>query len=138
MDGVSAVLVRARPGASLEAMQAHIAKWDDVSVFTTDEQRGFLLGGVVDKSRRQIGLFRALLAVVSGIVVSLVIFNMTVAKSREIALLKLMGAKLRLIAGMILQQSLMLSLLAFGVASPCRAWRSPCSRGAWSWVRRSS
>lgn len=115
-SGVSAVLVRVRPGASVDAVRAHVAQWADVSVFTTEEQRGFLLGGVVDKSRRQIGLFRALLAVVSGIVVSLVIFNMTVAKSREIALLKLMGARLGLVAGMILQQSLMLSLLAYGVA----------------------
>ncbi len=114
--GVSAVLVRLRPGASVSAAKAHIARWDDVSVFTTDEQKSFLLEGVVDKSRRQIGLFRALLAIVSGIVVSLVIFNMTVAKSREIALLKLMGARLRLLVGMILQQSVALSLLAYAVA----------------------
>lgn len=115
-SGISAVLVRVRPGASLEAVRAHIGRWEDVSVHTTEEQHAFLLQGVVDKARRQIGLFRALLAVVSGIVVSLVIFNMTVAKTREIALFKLMGARLSLIAGMILQQSLLLSLLAFGVA----------------------
>jgi putative ABC transport system permease protein len=114
--GISAVLVRVRPGASAEAVRAHIGRWEDVSVHDAAEQRGFLLLGVVDKARRQIGLFRGLLAVVSGIVVSLVIFNMTVAKTREIALLKLMGARLSLVAKMILQQSLLLSLLAFGVA----------------------
>jgi putative ABC transport system permease protein len=75
-----------------------------------------LLRGVIDKARKQIGLFRVLLALVSAIVVSLVVFNMTAAKTREIALLRLMGAKNRLIAGMILQQSLALCLLAFGVA----------------------
>lgn len=114
-SGVSAVLVRARPGFE-QAVRAELDRWEDVSVYSSAEQRGFLLLGVVDKARRQIGLFRALLVVVSGIVVSLVIFNMTVAKTREIALLKLMGAKLGLIARMILQQSLLLSLLAFGVA----------------------
>lgn len=114
--GVSAILVRVAPGASLEAVRARIAAWSDVSVHTTAEQRALLLEGVVDKARRQIGLFRALLAIVSGIVVSLVIFNMTVAKTREIALLKLMGAPLAMVVGMIVQQSLLLSTLAYAVA----------------------
>lgn len=114
-SGISAVLVKARPGAE-QAVRAHLERWEDVSVHSSAEQRGFLLLGVVDKARRQIGLFRGLLAIVSGIVVSLVIFNMTVAKTREIALLKLMGARLSLVARMIMQQSLLLSLLAFGVA----------------------
>ncbi len=114
--GISAVLVRVRPGVSVESVRARIARWDDVSVHSTAEQEGFLLLGVVDKARRQIGLFRALLAIVSGIVVSLVIFNMTVAKTREIALLKLMGARTGLVAGMILQQAILLSVLAYGVA----------------------
>ncbi|MBC7174439.1 MAG: ABC transporter permease, partial [Polyangiaceae bacterium] len=114
--GISAVLVRVRPGASVLDVRAHIGRWDDVSVHSTEEQKGFLLLGVVDKARRQIGLFRALLAVVSGIVVSLVIFNMTVAKTREIALLKLMGARTGLVAGMILQQSILLSVLAYSFA----------------------
>jgi putative ABC transport system permease protein len=56
------------------------------------------------------------LVVVSSIVVSLVVFNMTVAKTREIALLKLMGARARVVVGMIVQQSLMLGLLAYGFA----------------------
>ncbi|MBZ4421749.1 ABC transporter permease [Myxococcus sp. RHSTA-1-4] len=114
--GVSAVLVGVAPGASVEEVRARLARWGDVTVHTTGEQKSFLLDGVVDKARRQIGLFRALLALVSGIVVSLVIFNMTVAKTREIALLKLMGARLGLVVGMILQQALLLSLLAYGVA----------------------
>lgn len=114
--GASAILVGLRPGASVEGVRARMERWGDVSVHAAEDQRRFLLEGVVDKARRQIGLFRALLAVVSGIVVSLVVFNMTVAKTREIALLKLMGARLGLVAGMILQQSLLLSLLAFGVA----------------------
>lgn len=114
--GASAVLIRVAPGASVDGVRARFARWGDVSVHTTEEQRAFLLEGVVDKARRQIGLFRALLAVVSGIVVSLVIFNMTVAKTREIALVKLMGARWSLVVGMILQQSLLLTVLAFAFA----------------------
>jgi putative ABC transport system permease protein len=111
-----AFIVRVAPGERIDDVAARITRWGDVSVFSASQQRDLLLRGVIDKARKQIGLFRVLLAVVSGIVVSLVVFNMTAAKTREIALLRLMGAKNRLIAGMILQQSLALCLLAFGVA----------------------
>lgn len=114
--GISAVMVRVSPGVSIEEVRRRIEAWPDTSVHTTADERTFLLEGVVDKARRQIGLFRALLAAVSTIVVTLVVFNMTVAKTREIALLKLMGARLRLIVSMIVQQSVVLSLLAYGVA----------------------
>jgi putative ABC transport system permease protein len=112
----SAVMIKLAPGASLEAVRARLAAWPDVSVFTAQGQRDLLLGGVVEKSRQQLKLFRALLSVVSTIVVALVLFNMTVAKTREIALLKLIGARDRLIAGLILQQALMLGALGYGVA----------------------
>jgi putative ABC transport system permease protein len=113
---VSAVLVRVAPGHDVAEVRGRIASWPDVSVHSTEDQRALLLSGVVDKARRQIGLFRALLVIVSSIVVSLVVFNMTVAKTREIALLKLMGARQRVIVSMIVQQSLLLGLLGYGVA----------------------
>ena len=113
---VSAVLVRVAPGHDLEAVRRRIAAWPDVSVYSSEEQRALLLGGVIDKARRQIGLFRGLLAIVSSIIVSLVVFNMTVAKTREIALLKLMGAKLRVIVAMIVEQALLLGVLGYGFA----------------------
>lgn len=114
--GLSAVLVDVRPGVSGASVREHFARWDDIAVYDAEEQRRFLLLGVVDKARRQIGLFRAILALVSAIVVSLIIFNMTVAKTREIALLRLMGARTSLVAGMILQQSMLLGFLAYLVA----------------------
>ncbi len=113
---IAAVAVRVAPGRDVAEVRARLAGWPDVSVSSTDEQRALLLSGVVDKSRRQIGLFRALLVVVSAIVVSLVIFNMTVAKTREIALLKLMGARLSVVVRLIVEQSLLLCGLAYGVA----------------------
>lgn len=114
--GAHAILVGAEQGSSVDALRSRVQRWGDVTVFSREEQRELLVRGVIDKARRQIGLFRALLSVVSAIVVSLVVFNMTAAKTREIALLRLMGAKNTLIAGMIVQQSVLLNLLAFGVA----------------------
>ena len=112
----SAVFVRLLPGVEAEDVQARLADWSDVTVWTGDEQRGLLLRGVIDKARKQIGLFRVLLSVVSAIIVGLILYNMTVAKSHEIALLKLLGARTRVIVGMILQQALLLGAIGYGMA----------------------
>ena len=60
--------------------------------------------------------FSASLSIVSAIIVALILYNMTVAKSYEIALLKLMGARTRVVVGMILQQSLLLGAIGYGMA----------------------
>jgi putative ABC transport system permease protein len=116
----NAILVKLIQGARVEDVQRTLAGWREVTATSTEEQRQFLLQGVVEKSKKQIGLFRALLAIVSGIIVALIVFNMTAAKARDIALLKLMGAKTGVVVGLILEQSLMLGglgyLFAFGIA----------------------
>lgn len=111
-----AVVVKLLPGEDPLAVQARLAAWPEITVWTQDEQRDLLLRGVIEKARQQIGLFRVLLSVVSGIIVALVLYNMTVAKTHEIALLKLMGARTRVLVGMILQQALMLGGIGFVMA----------------------
>ena len=112
----NAVLVRLRPGAVLKDVERTLAAWPDVTVYTAQGQRDLLLKGVVEKSRRQIGLFRALLSLVSGIVVALILYNMTVAKTHDIALLKLMGARVSVVVKLVLHQGLLLGALGYGVA----------------------
>jgi putative ABC transport system permease protein len=118
---VQAVVVKVLPGHSADEVRQRFEAWSDVTVWSTDEQRQLLLKGVVDKARRQIGLFRGLLAVVSGILVALIIYSMTAAKTREISLLKLMGARTQVVVAMVLQQSMMLTgigyVFALGVAA---------------------
>jgi putative ABC transport system permease protein len=113
---VQAVVVKVAPGASVDEARQHFEDWSDVTVWSSEDQRQLLLKGVVDKARKQIGLFRGLLAVVSGILVALIIYSMTAAKTREISLLKLMGARTRVVVAMVMQQSLMLTGLGYGVA----------------------
>jgi putative ABC transport system permease protein len=113
---LSAVLIKVRPGTDPAAVRTALGRWTDVTVYDTAEQHDLLLKGVVEKARMQIGLFRVLLAIVSGIIVALIIFTMTMAKSREIALLKLMGAKTRVVVGLILQQSLLLCGSGYAIA----------------------
>ena len=112
----NAVLVNLRPGVQAGAVQRAMESWPDVTVYTVQEQRDLLLKGVVEKSRKQIGLFRALLAIVSGIVVTLILYNMTVAKTHDIALLKLLGARSSVVVKLVLNQGLLLGSLGYGFA----------------------
>ena len=76
------------------------------------------LQGVVDRARRQIGLFMAILLAVSAVLIALIIYTMTMEKLRSIATLKLIGAPDRTIVGLIVQQALALGGIgwAFGLA----------------------
>jgi putative ABC transport system permease protein len=50
---------------------------------------------------------------VSGVIIALIIYTMTMDKRREIATLKLIGAPDRTIAGLVLQQALLLGAFGF-------------------------
>lgn len=113
----SAATVTLLPGVPLEEVRARISTWSDVTVWTADQERDLLLRVVVEKSRKQMGMFSVLLSLVSGIIVALIVFNMTVAKTREIALIKLMGARTRVVVGLVLQQSLLLGAIGYLMAN---------------------
>ena len=113
---MSAVLVTVAAGHDAEAVAATIAAWGDVTVHSRDDQSELLLEGSVDKARRQIGLFRILLTVIAAIIMALILYTLTLDKLHSIALLKLIGAPNTVIAGMILQQALMLGVLGYGIA----------------------
>jgi len=113
---VSAVLVSVKPGYDLRMVAESIGAWPDVSVFTAQQQRELLLRGPVDKARRQIGMFRALLVVISAIIVALILYTLTLDKLHDIALLKLMGARDRMIVGLVLQEALLLGAAAYALA----------------------
>lgn len=113
---ISAVLVRLRPGADAAGVAATVGRWPDVSVYTTAEQRALLLSGPVDKARRQLGLFRGLLIAISTILMALILYTLTLDKLHDIALLKLIGARNRVIVGLILQQALLMGALGFALA----------------------
>ena len=113
---VSAVLVWLRQGVEPESVKNLINGWGDVTAHTKSEQRDFLLKGLVDKSRRQIGLFRVLLVAITAVIMSLILYTLTLDKIHDIAMLKLMGARINVIIGMILQQSIILGTLGFVIA----------------------
>ncbi len=105
---VAAVVAKLQPAADVAFLSDTIRQWKHLSVLTQAEQENILLVSVVDKARRQIGLFLAILLTVSAVVIALIIYTMTMEKLKQIATLKLIGAPDRTIAALILQQSLIL------------------------------
>lgn len=113
---VSAILVTLQPGADMDRIVTTLPFWPDITVYSKQQQIDLLLSGSVDKARRQLGLFRVLLIVVSAIIIALIIYTLTLDKIRDIALLKLIGARNRVIVGLIFQQSLLMGAVGFGLA----------------------
>lgn len=113
---LSAVMVTLAPGADPDHVVGILGGWSDVSVYSKQGQRELLLRGSIEKTRRQIGLFRALLTLIAAIIMALILYTMTLDKLHSIALLKLIGAPNTVILSMILQQALLLGAIGFGIA----------------------
>jgi putative ABC transport system permease protein len=112
---VAAVIVRMTPGADVDLLTATLRQWKHLAALSQTEQENILLASVVDKARRQIGLFLGILLTVSAVVIALIIYTMTMEKLKQIATLKLIGAPDRTIIGLIVQQSLILGTAGWGI-----------------------
>ncbi len=112
---VSAVIARVLPGTDVGEVQRTMSGWRDVTTYTRAQQEDLLLKGSVDRARRQILLFRVLLTIISAVIMALIIYTLTLDKLHTIALLKLIGAPNHTIVGLILQQSLIMGAIAYGV-----------------------
>ncbi len=112
---LAAVLIEADPlrvGEVRETMR----RWGDVSVYSQDEEEALLLGGTVQRARMQIGLFTVILTFTAAIIIMMVIYNSTLEKTHDLAVLKLMGAPRLRLLGMVLQQAWLLGAIAYAVA----------------------
>lgn len=112
---VNAVLVRVASGHDAGQVGAEIQRWKHLQTYTRAQMEEILVAKLIATAAKQIGMFLVILAVVSAAIVSFIIYTMTLGKIREIAVLKLIGAQDRTIAGMILQESLGLGLVGFVV-----------------------
>jgi putative ABC transport system permease protein len=110
---VNAVIARLASGTSAEGVAAVVRRWKHLSALTQAGQEAMLLESVVEKARRQIGLFTATLLLVSTVIIALIVYTLTLDKTREIATLKLIGAPDRTIVGLILQQALAIGVIGF-------------------------
>jgi putative ABC transport system permease protein len=110
---VNAIVARLAPGANLHEVQERISRWNHFKPISDAEQTAILAKGMIEKARMQLGLFRVILLIISAVIISLIIYTSTLDKIKVIATLKLIGAQNRVIIGMILQQSLLMGLIAY-------------------------
>lgn len=117
LNTVNAVLVRLLPGISASQFADQVRRWKHLGALTQAEQEDVLARSVIERARRQIGLFTGLLLTVSTVIIGLIIYTMTIDKKKSIATLKLIGAPDRRIVGLILQQALALGVIGFAAGA---------------------
>lgn len=113
-DTINAVVARVSLNMSPESVAEAARRWKHLSAMTQAGQETILTRSVVERARKQIGLFTALLLIVSAVIIALILYTMTMDKLREIATLKLIGAPDRTIIGLIVQQALAMGVIGFG------------------------
>lgn len=112
---ISSVMVTLEPGADANDVVAVLSSWSDVAVLSRQEQRELMLTGVVDRQRRQIRMITSLLLVVSAVVLTLIVYTLTLERIPAIALLKLIGAPDRIVLGMVIQQAFLIGGVGYGL-----------------------
>lgn len=110
---VNAFSLTLKPGYDPKTVGDEIHRWKHQQVYTAQEQSDILTKNLIERSARQIGMFTMILLIVSSVIISLIIYTMTISKAKEIAILKLIGASNGIITKMIAQQALLLGSIAF-------------------------
>lgn len=116
-DTVNAIVARVTPGVPVERVAGEVTRWKHLVALTQAEQEDLLTRSVVEKARRQIGLFTVLLLIVSTVIIALILYTLTLDKLREIATLKLIGAPDHRVVGLIAQQALAMGAIGFGAGA---------------------
>jgi len=114
-DTINAVVARVKPDIDPSSVAEAVRRWKHFAAMTQIEQETILTRSVVDRARRQIGLFMGILLAVSAVVIALIIYTMTMEKLKQIATLKLIGAPDRTIVGLIVQQALALGGIGWAI-----------------------
>ncbi|MFZ1443956.1 MAG: ABC transporter permease [Candidatus Dechloromonas phosphoritropha] len=122
---VNVVLLRLAPDADETQVAEQIRRWKHLEAYTRADMDEILVAKLIATSARQIFMFLVILSVVSAAIVAFIIYTMTLNKVREIAVLKLIGARNRTIALMILQQALGLGVIGFVVGRSAAALWAP-------------
>ncbi|MCP8939694.1 ABC transporter permease [Alsobacter sp. SYSU M60028] len=116
-DTINAVVARVSPNTTPDHVAATVHRWKHLAAITQEGQELILTQSLVDRARRQIGLFTSLLMAVSAVIIALIIYTMTMEKLKQIATLKLIGAPDRTIVAMIVQQALALGAIGFSLGA---------------------
>jgi len=112
---INAVLVQLHPGVPKALVVQAIDHWKHLSAVTQQQEEDYLTVFVIEKTRRQLAMYMVILIIVSAVIISLIIYTLTMDKLRSIATLKLLGAPDWTIIGLIVQQALTLGVSGFAL-----------------------
>ncbi|WP_319529664.1 ABC transporter permease [uncultured Cohaesibacter sp.] len=110
---IAAVLVTLSPAANEQSVREALLSWGDVNVMSGQDQKDLLLNQRLLRLRIQILAFTGVLLVVMAIVISLIIYMLTIEKLHQIAMLKLIGARNSVVINMIAQQAFLIGAGGF-------------------------
>jgi len=110
---VNAVVATKRSGYDADTIAQNIRRWKHKSVYTKDEEKTILTKNLIKMASKQIGMFTVILVIVSTIIIALIIYTMTLEKMKEIAIMKLIGIPNSMIIKMIVQETVLMGVLAF-------------------------
>jgi len=110
---VNAVIATKKSGYDSDAIAQKIREWKHKSVYTKNEEKTILTKNLIKMASKQIGMFTVILVIVSTIIIALIIYTMTLEKMKEIAIMKLIGIPNNMIIKMIIQETLVMGVLAF-------------------------
>ncbi|MDA8252487.1 MAG: ABC transporter permease [Rhodospirillales bacterium] len=114
---VDAIAVRLHPGVSATEIAQRITRWQHLAAYTAPQQVNLQLMGSNRLILFQLALFRDILVLIAGVVIGLIIYTFTLDKLHEIAMLKLLGARGRVIYQMILQEALFMGIVGTLIGS---------------------
>jgi putative ABC transport system permease protein len=112
-DIVNAVIARISSNVAVAGLAETVERWKHLAALSQGTQETVLSRSVIERARRQIGLFTSILLTVSTVIIALIIYTLTIDKMKEIATLKLIGAPDRTIIGLIVQQALAMGVIGF-------------------------
>ncbi len=110
---VNTVVAKTSPSSDSKKIAEEIKRWKHLNAFTVQEEREILTKNVIETASKQIGMFTIILIVVSTIIIALIIYTMTLEKIKEISIMKLIGLPNIMIIKMIMQETIILGILAF-------------------------
>jgi putative ABC transport system permease protein len=110
---VNTVVATVKPGHDPAEVVRHIERWKHLSAYTNEREKEILTDNLIKMASKQIGMFTAILILVSIVIISMIIYNMTVDKIKEISIMKLIGIPNKVIITMIVKETVLLGVLAF-------------------------
>ena len=131
-DQINYVLVKAAPGTDLQALKARLDAIPHVDAYTTPEMSERTRAYWSSRTGVGAGFFTtAIMGIIVGlVVVGQILYNGTLEHVREYGTLKAMGAKNRLIVGVILVQAMISAAVGFVIGGGLSFASRAAMRGA--------